>query len=118
VCWKEGSGREPESCLSSSALGGQKQEDCWMLSTWPGVGIWLCLATDHTWWVVDKGQPQVPGSHCLSSHAGYSEGAENRIGAPGQHWVLEIREERARGGQSRVLSSVCGCSIGRLLAGG
>jgi hypothetical protein len=32
---------------------------------------------------VNKGQPQVPGSQPLASHAGYGGGAENRIGAPG-----------------------------------
>jgi hypothetical protein len=33
-----------------------------LLSTLPWVGVWLCEATDPTLRVVDKGQPQVPGS--------------------------------------------------------
>jgi hypothetical protein len=69
------------------------QEDCQTLSTRPQVGIWLCEATDPTRQGVDKGQPPVPGSQSLASHAGYGGEAENRIGAP------EIRKEgRGRGG--------------------
>ena len=40
------------------------------------------------WWLgvgVGKGQPLVPGSQSLESHAEYSRGAENRIGAPRRH---------------------------------
>ena len=44
---------------SSGALGGWTREDCRTISTWPQVGIWLCEATDPTWWGVDKGQPPV-----------------------------------------------------------
>ena len=49
--------REPTSGQRSCALGRQTQEDCWMLSKQPRVGVWLCEATDPTWWEVDKGQP-------------------------------------------------------------
>ena len=49
------------------------------------VGIWLCEAGDPTRSWVDKGQPLVPGSQAPASHARYSKGAENRIGAAGQH---------------------------------
>ena len=42
--------------------------------------------TPHSGMVgVDKEQPPVSGSQSLASHAGYSRGAENRIGAPGRH---------------------------------
>jgi hypothetical protein len=81
--WEEGGGREPGSSQSSCALDEQTWEDCQMLSMQPRVGIWLCEATDPTWWGVNKGQPPIPGSQSLASHAGYSGGAENRIGAPG-----------------------------------
>jgi hypothetical protein len=76
--------------------------------------------------VVDKGQPLVPGSQPLASHAGYSGGAENRIGTPGQHWTLGIkgREGRGRGGTGwfphrgeSLVRSVAGAQDG-LLAGG
>jgi hypothetical protein len=71
-----------------------------MLSTRPWVGICLYYANDPTRRGVmvegvDKGQPQVPGSHSPAFNDGYNGGAENRIGAPGQHSALEIREERA-----------------------
>jgi hypothetical protein len=49
-----------------------------MLSMQPRVGIWLCEATDPTWQGVDKGQPLVPGSQSLASHAGYSRGYRKR----------------------------------------
>jgi hypothetical protein len=65
-------------------------------------------------------QPQVPGSQPLASHAGYGRGAENRIGAPGQHsGPREEGEVMGRGWcwvvstQVRVLSPVCSCSVGR-----
>ena len=49
--------------------------------------------------MVDKGQPQVPGSQSPESYAGYSRGGENRIEALGRHTALEIREEeQGRGG--------------------
>ena len=38
-----------------------------MLFTQPWVSIWLCEATDPTWWGVDKGQPLVPGAPGLHS---------------------------------------------------
>jgi hypothetical protein len=66
----------PASGQSSGTLGRWTREDCQMLSTRPWVGIWLCEAQD-------KGQPLVPGSQSLASHAGYGRGAKNRIGAPG-----------------------------------
>jgi hypothetical protein len=66
----------PISCQSSGALGWLTQEGCLTLSMWPQVGIWLCEATDPTWEWVDKSP---------ASYAGYSGGAENRIGAQGQH---------------------------------
>ena len=44
--------------------------------------------------MVDKGQPQVPGSQSPAS-IGYIGGAEKRIGALGQHSALQIREDRA-----------------------
>ena len=49
------------------------------------MGIWLCEAIDPTQQRVDKGQPLIPGSQSLASHTGYGRGAENRIGALGQH---------------------------------
>jgi hypothetical protein len=52
---------------------------------------------------LDKGQPLVPGSQSLASHAGYGRGAENRIGVPGWHSAPEIQEERA--GERRALGS-------------
>ena len=70
-----------------------------MLFTQPWVGIWLCEATDPTWQGVDKGQPPVTGSQSLASHAGYSRGAENRLGAPGRHsgpWRYGKRAEGER----------------------
>ena len=85
VLGKEVGGREPGSRQSSSALGRRTREDWQTLSTQPWVGIWLCKATDTTRQVVDKGQPQVPGSQSLASHIGYRGGVENRIGALGQH---------------------------------
>jgi hypothetical protein len=67
-----------------------------------------------------QGQPQVPGSQSPASHAGYGREAENRIGAPGGGTQLgdKGRGQRERGRwvvptQARVLSPVCGCSIGR-----
>jgi hypothetical protein len=42
----KGSGRKPVSHQSSSALGGQTEEDCSTLFTWPQVGVWLWEATD------------------------------------------------------------------------
>ena len=104
---EEQGGREPASHPSSCALGRWPWEDCQILFTQPWVGIWLCEATDPTWQGVDKGQPLVPGSQSLASHAGYGRGAENKIGAPGQHQAPEIWEE-GRGRevpmQARVLS--------------
>ena len=48
---------------------------------------------------VDKGQPLVPGSQSLASHAGHGRGAENRIGALGMkggegrwRWMVPIGE--------------------------
>jgi hypothetical protein len=67
---REGGGREPASGQSSSALGKGMQEDCWTLCMQPREGIWLCKATDPTWWGVDKGQPLVPGFQSLVSHTG------------------------------------------------
>jgi hypothetical protein len=81
----EGDGREPTSGQSSCALGRRTWEDCWTISMRPRVGIWLCEATDPTRWGLDRGQPPVPGSQSLASHAGYSREAENRIGAPERH---------------------------------
>jgi hypothetical protein len=90
------------------------------------VGVWLCEATDPTWWVVDKGQPQVPGSQPPASHAGYCRGAENRqIGAPGQPLAPGMKKGkgRRRGGagwfpleQESFVRSVTGAQDG-LLAG-
>ena len=59
-CGAMGVGEEGERdrthiCQSSCALGRQMQEDCWILYTWPLVGICLCEAIDPTRWVVDKG---------------------------------------------------------------
>lgn len=57
--WTLGKGRRervPESHQSSCALGRQTQENCGMVSIQPRVGIWLCEATDLTWWGVNKGQ--------------------------------------------------------------
>jgi hypothetical protein len=83
--WERGEWwKVPESHQSSGALGGQTREDCWTLSMQPWVGIWLCEATDPTWQGVDKGQPPIPVSQSLASHAGYGRGADNRIEAPGQ----------------------------------
>jgi hypothetical protein len=64
------------------------------------MGIWLCEATDPIWQGVDKGQPLVPGSQSLASHAGYGRGAEKRIGDPGWYSALEGkgREVRGKGG--------------------
>ena len=67
------------------------------LSTRPWVGVWLCEATDPTRQVVDKGQPLIPGSQSLASHAGYSGGAGNRIGAPGRPWRYRKRGQGKRG---------------------
>ena len=75
---------------SYCALGRPLREDCLTLSTHPWMGIWLCKTTEPTWCGVDKGQPSIPGSLFLASHAGYGRGAENRIG------VLEYRK-RAEG---------------------
>ena len=82
-----GEGRKRAHILPEFQCGqsGQTLEDCQILSMQPRVGIWLCEATNPTQWGVDKGQPLVPGSQSLASHAGYSRGAENRIGAAGQH---------------------------------
>jgi hypothetical protein len=67
-----------------------------------------------------QGAAKLPVSQPPAFHTGYGRGAENRIGAPGQHSASEIKEEnRGRGRlwvvptQARVLSPVCGCSIGR-----
>ena len=68
-----------------------------MLSIRPQVGIWLCEATDPTRQVVDKGQPQVPGSQAPASHAEYGGVAENKIGALGQHSDLGMRRGEGRG---------------------
>ena len=59
-----------------------------MLSMCSRVGIWLCEATGPIQWGVDKGQPLVTGSQSLASHAGYSRGAENRMGAGGGGEVM------------------------------
>jgi hypothetical protein len=75
----------PMSNPSSRSLGRLRQEDCWTLSMRRPVGIWLYEATDPTQPRVDKGQPLVPGTQSLASHNGYDRGAENRIGALGQH---------------------------------
>ena len=55
VWGKERSRREPDSRQSSSALGGQTQEDCTRFPRGPG-GRLLCEVTDPTRRVVDKGQ--------------------------------------------------------------
>jgi hypothetical protein len=47
---EEVEGREPMSGQSSCALGRRMREDCWTLSMQPQMGIWLCEATDTTWW--------------------------------------------------------------------
>jgi hypothetical protein len=39
------------------------------------------------------GAAPVPGSWSSASHAGYGGGAENRIGAPGRHSAMGIRDE-------------------------
>jgi hypothetical protein len=57
----------------------------------------VCEAIEPTQWVVDKGQPPVPGPQSLASHAGYSGGVENRIEAPEQHKAPEIAEKRKGG---------------------
>jgi hypothetical protein len=57
VWGEKGIGREPAYHQSPTALGGQMQEDCHMLSTQPQVGVWLCEAIDPTRRVVDKEQP-------------------------------------------------------------
>ena len=51
--------------------------------------------------MVDKGQLQVPGSQSLASHAGYSRGAENRIGPLGGTRPME--EGRRGQGERRAL---------------
>ena len=59
--WEEGIGREPASGQSSGALDGWTQGDCQKLSMQPLVGIWLCEATDPTWWGVGVGKGQLQG---------------------------------------------------------
>jgi hypothetical protein len=53
--------------------------------------------------MVDKGQPQVPGSQPPALHARYSRGAENRIEAPGWHLAPKIREEERERGRCWVV---------------
>ena len=120
---EEGSRRVPASHQSSSVLGrrthGRTSHASHMAPG--GGGIWLCQATDPTRQVVDKGQPQVPGSQPPVSHAGYGRGSENRIGAPGAALCPgdKGREVRGRGGRwvvptkARVLSPVHSCIVGR-----
>ena len=55
---EEGVGRESMSGQSSCALGRRTQEDCWMLSTWLQVGIWLYEATDSTRRGLTRGSPR------------------------------------------------------------
>jgi hypothetical protein len=66
----EGGGREPASSPSSCALGRQTQEDCWMLSTWPLVGIWLCEATDPSWQGGQGAAPDTMGPKATLSSLG------------------------------------------------
>ena len=56
--------------------------------------------------MVDKGQPQVPGSQPLTSDAGYCGGAENRIGALGQHLGLGMKGGEGGGREGTFLSLV------------
>ena len=76
--------------------------------------------------MVDKGQPQVPGSQPLASHPGYGGGAENKIGTLGQHSGQEVKggEGRGRGvtgwfprRQESLIRSMAGAQDG-LLEGG
>jgi hypothetical protein len=77
VLWKEGSGRQPESRQSSSALGGWRQEDCAHFPHSPGWASGCVKPLMPHGRVVDKGQPQIPGSQPPASHAGYGGVAEN-----------------------------------------
>ena len=108
---EEWGGREPMSGQSSCALGRQTQEDCWMLSTWSGVDIWLMKPLTPHGVGVDKEQSPVPGSQSPASHAGYSRGAENRIGALGWQSAPERKGREVRGREGTLGGSHTGKSL-------
>ena len=78
-----GEGREPVSGQSSCALGRQTRKNCWTLSTWSRVGIWLCEAT---------------GPHSIG---GWTRGSPHTRGPGATLLTLELWE---RGLRERVLS--------------
>ena len=97
---EERGGREPMSGQSSGVLGRRMWKDCWMLSLWPHVGIWLREGTDPTGHGVDNRQIPVPGSQLLASHTRYSRVAEKRIEAlvwHSQPWRYRKRGQEERG---------------------
>jgi hypothetical protein len=122
---ERGSGRKPASCQSSGALCGQTWKDCFTLSTWPLVGVWLCEVTGPS--LVGGGQGAVLGTRFSASGipdtSGHQGRAEHRMGgswggaqsAPGP----KGGEGRERGRhcmvptRARILGPVCGWSAGR-----
>jgi hypothetical protein len=133
---ERGSGRKPVSHQSSGALGGQRREDCHMLSMWPWKVSGCGKPLDPSLVGMGGGQgaalglwasrrPKITGSQSWASHTGYRRRAENKWGPQGslvsprsegrkgqwerEHWVVPMRV--------RVLGPVCGWSPGRLSSG-